>query len=93
MQETPSIAAVASTGDRVATLEAMRDKLAADMDAAPPTVTAQLAARLQAVLAELAEIAAPKKVSSLDELDARRAARLAAAGVAEAPRRQARQRR
>lgn len=88
-----SIQAVAATGDRVATLEAMRDKLAADMDVAPPTVTAQLAARLQAVLAELAEIAAPQKVSSLDELDKRRTAKLAAAGVAPTPQRASRQRR
>jgi hypothetical protein len=88
-----NIQAVAATGDRVATLEAMRDKLAADMDVAPPTVTAQLAARLQAVLAELAEIAAPRKASSLDELDDRRKARLSAAGVAEAPVRASRQRR
>jgi len=48
-----SITAAAATGDRQATLIAMRDKLAADMDEAPPAVVAQIAARLQSVLSEL----------------------------------------
>lgn len=48
-----TIASVAASGDRRATLEAMRDKLAADMDAAEPAVVAQIAGRLSAVLVEL----------------------------------------
>jgi len=88
-----TIAAVAATGNRVATLEAMRAKLAADMDEAPATVVAQIAARLQAVLAELDELATPTKASTLDDLEKRRADRLATAEPAAPPRRPTRQRR
>jgi hypothetical protein len=87
------IAAAALTGDRRATLEAMRDKLATDMDEAPPAVVAQIAGRLSAILVELDELGAAKKVSTLDELETKRADRLAAAGVPDAARRQTRQRR
>jgi hypothetical protein len=68
--------AEAVTKGRVAGLQAMRDKLARDMDEAPPQVVAQVAARLQAVLKELAEIDAPQEVSKLDDLSRRREARL-----------------
>lgn len=88
-----NIADVAATGDRRRTLEAMRDKLARDMDEAPPTVTAQLAGRLSAVMLELAELGDPRKVSTLDELANKRKDRLAEAGVPDAPRRPPRQRR
>lgn len=84
---------VAMTGDRLATLEAVRDRLAADLDAAPPTVSAQLAAQLTKVLAEIAELSGAQKVSVLDDLADRRKARLAEAGIPEPPRRQSRQRR
>ena len=87
-----AIADVALTGDRRATLEAMRDKLAADMDAAPPAVVAQIAGRLSAVLLELEEIGSSRTVSAVDELNAKRLDRLTKAGVPESPRRQARQR-
>ena len=87
------LADVAAAGDRLATLEALRDRLAADMDAAPPTVSAQLAAQIVKVLEAIAELAGGQKVSSLDELADRRKDRLAAAGVPEPPRRQSRQRR
>ncbi len=70
-----TIAEAAATDDRKATLIAMRDKLAQDMDDAPPAVVAQIAARLSAVLVELEELAAPEKVSPLDELDQRRQGR------------------
>lgn len=58
-------------------LEAMRDKLAADMDAAEPSYSAQLAARLQAVLSEIEAIrkAQPSKGSRIDELERKRAER------------------
>ena len=87
-----ALADVAATGDRIKTLEAMRDRLAADFDAAPPTVSAQLASQLSKVLAELAELGANTKVSTVDELDKKRADRLAAAGVPQSPQRQARKR-
>lgn len=87
------ISEAAQTGDRRATLEAIRDKLARDMDDAPPAVSAQLAGQLVKVLAELAELGDPKKVSALDELADKRKDRLAASGIPEPPRRQARQRR
>lgn len=73
---------------RVAGLEAMRDKLAADMDDASPQVVAQIAARLQAVLLELAELQEPEGVSAFDDLARRREARISAAdGAAPARRR------
>jgi hypothetical protein len=86
------IAEAASTGDRRKTLEAMRDKLAADMDIAPAAVVAQIAGRLSAILVELDELGAAKKVSTLDELEAKRADRFAAAGVPDAAARQVRKR-
>ena len=79
-----AIADVAATGDRRKTLEAMRDKLALDMDAAPPAVVAQIAGRLSAVMEELDSLGS-EKVSMLDELANRRQDRLTKAGVAEPP--------
>jgi hypothetical protein len=73
-----SITEAASTGDRRQTLLAMRDKLAKDMDEAPPSVVAQIAGRLSAILAEIDGLAGPGEVSSLDELDQRRQNRIAA---------------
>ena len=69
-------------------LEAMRDKLAADMDSAEPNVVAQIAARLQAVLTELESVrkAQPSKGSRIDELQRKRADR-AGAGVPTSQRR------
>ena len=86
------VADIAATGDRVKTLEAMRDRLAADFDAAPVTVSAQIASQLSKVLAELAELGANTKVSDVDDLAAKRHDRMSAAGVPQPPRRQARQR-
>jgi transposase len=84
------IADIAASGDRIKTLEAVRDKLATDLDVAPATVTAQLASQLSKVLAELAELGASTKVSALDELASKRTNRLAAAGIPDTPRRPAR---
>ena len=50
------------SGDRRRALVAMRDELAAHMSAAGPNVVAQIAARLQAVLTELAGM--PEEKSS-----------------------------
>jgi hypothetical protein len=63
-------------------LEAMRDKLAGDMELAEPAVVAQIAGRLQAVLKELAELEVPEAVSASDEIAARLARRRAAAASA-----------
>jgi hypothetical protein len=62
-------------------LEAMRDKLAADMELAEPAVVAQIAGRLQAVLKELADLEVPTEVSPSDELAARLARRRAEAAT------------
>lgn len=67
----------AATDDRRATLVAMRDKLARDMDDAPPAVVAQIAGRLAAVLEEIDGLPDGGKVSALDELDRRRQDRVA----------------
>lgn len=64
-------------------LEAMRDLLAMHMEDSPPTVVAQIAARLQAVAKELAEMESPKETSTSDDLAKRREARRSA--VAETP--------
>lgn len=69
----------AATNDRRVTLIAMRDKLAADMDEAPPAVVAQIAGRLAAVLEEIDGLPDTEKVSPLDELDRRRQNRITAA--------------
>jgi hypothetical protein len=73
-----SIVVEARKGYR-AGLEAMRDKLAADMDAALPAVVAQIAGRLQDVLKELAELSRGEEVTLTDVLAERRAARVTAA--------------
>jgi hypothetical protein len=69
---TDSISAAAATNDRRATLIAMRDKLAKDMDEAPPAVVAQIAGRLAAVLEDIDGLPDAQKVSPLDELNRRR---------------------
>jgi hypothetical protein len=66
------IAAAASTNDRRRTLIAMRDKLAADMDAAPPAVVAQIAGRLAAILADIDALPVTGELDEYDELELRR---------------------
>ena len=88
-----SITAAAATGDRQATLIAMRDKLAADMDEAPPAVVAQIAARLQSVLSELDGLAVPGERDLADELKQRRLDRIAATTSAASAKRKTRERR
>ena len=92
MPRSETISDAAKSGDRRRTLEAMRDKLADDMDAAPPAVVAQIAGRLAAILAEL-EGMATGKVSTLDELASRRTDRLAEAKASKPAGGQVRQRR
>ena len=88
-----SIADAAATGDRRLALEAMRGKLAADMDVAPPAVVAQIAGRLAAILQELDGLPTQGKVSTLDELERRRVDRLAKAVKSPSAKRPTRQRR
>lgn len=57
-----SILEAAQSGDRRKALEASRDALAAAMDSAEPSVIAQLAGQLRAVLKEIAEM--PEVVAS-----------------------------
>jgi hypothetical protein len=61
----------------LAGLEAMRDKLAEAMDLAEPAVVAQVAGRLQAVLAEIEAVkkSEPSRGGGLDDLERKRAAR------------------
>jgi Na+(H+)/acetate symporter ActP len=88
-----TIAAAASTGDRRAALEAMRDKLARDMDDAPPAVVAQIAGRLAAILAEIDGLAVTGERDLADELKQRRLNRIAATKSAASAERSSKQRR
>jgi hypothetical protein len=86
------VTSAATSGDRRATLVAMRDKLARDMDAAPPAVVAQIAGRLSAILAEL-EQSVVGKVTSVDQLAKLREDRLAKADQRPPAKRQTRKQR
>jgi hypothetical protein len=76
-----SVERACASGDQRAALEAMRAKLATAMDEAPPAVVAQVAARLQAVLAELAGLPVEDAGSVSDDLAERRAGRRAKAAM------------
>lgn len=68
------LAAVAATGDTGATLRALRDRLARQIDATDSARdVAQLGALLDKVLERLAALPAERKGTPLDELSARRA--------------------
>jgi hypothetical protein len=69
----------AASGNRIAALEALRDKLAQELDGCESSRdVAALAARLQSVLSELDTIAPPVDAETpLDVLRARRAERRA----------------
>lgn len=72
---------VVKGGDRRATLEALRDVLAAAIDAGPePRDLASLVLRLEKVVAELDSLPVDGKGSLGDALAARRKAKQAAAG-------------
>ena len=74
---TPNVVAAAS-GDRRLALEALRDTLAAVLDACDPNMAAQVAGQYRAALKELAELGpAVAEESPLDRLAAARAARRA----------------
>jgi hypothetical protein len=65
------------SGDHRASLEALRDQLAEGMALAEPNVIPQYAARLQAVLSELAGMPTVER-TAVDDLVERRKARRAA---------------
>jgi hypothetical protein len=77
-----------ASGDHRLALVALRDSLAQAMLEADANVKPQVAARLQAVLSELAGLADPEKGSAVDELFARREKR--GAEPVERPRRRSR---
>lgn len=74
------VAEAAATGDQRATLEAIRDQLAHQIDRAVPAATPALARQLRMTLRDLAELPAEHgKGSKTDEVKARRDARRARA--------------
>jgi len=74
-----SLAEVVKTGTYREQLEALRDKLAADMDGVDSKVVAQVASQLRAVLKDIAALPDSKKVTAADDLRNRREARRAQA--------------
>jgi len=87
MASTIDFTSEVGSGDERRALEAMRHLLAERMLVADSNVVAQVAARLQAVVARLAEldlIELSGEVSASDEIAGKRAARRAAAQVGEA---------
>ena len=71
----------AKSGDHRRLLEAMRDRLAADMENCSPMVVAQIAGRLQDVARELDSIPHSTEESKSDELATARANRRAKASA------------
>jgi len=74
----PNFTETLRSGDHRASLEALRDLLAEQMGMADPNVVPQYAARLQAVLAELAALPTLER-TEVDDLVERRKARRAEA--------------
>lgn len=72
------------SGDRRASLEAIRDQLAATLAEADAQQVASLAKELRAVITELDSMPRTREGSKSDELAAKRATRRAAAGRAKA---------
>lgn len=65
------------SGDRREALEAVRDKIAAELQEASGMVAASLAKELRATMAELESLPGGREVSAVDDLSARRTARRA----------------
>jgi hypothetical protein len=72
------------SGDHRRALTALRDILADHLVVAEPNVSAQIAARLQAVLSELDGLAPNEQASASDDIARRREARRAAAKMGQA---------
>jgi len=79
-----SVADDLKSGDHRLALLALRDVLADHLVIAEPSVSAQIAARLQAVLSELAALKAPDERSASDDIARKRDARRAAAKMGQA---------
>lgn len=78
----PSMLSAAQTGDIRIALERLRDELAVAIDFGPPGAVAQTAAQLRGTLADLEALGKDSgEVSKLDELTARREARLSTSDV------------
>jgi hypothetical protein len=73
--QTVPLTEVLRAGDHRASLEALRDELARGMEDASPNVKPQYAARIQAVLAELAELPNAEPTQVDDLVDRRKARR------------------
>jgi hypothetical protein len=73
------ISDAAESGDRRATLEAIRDKLSAELSKEVGRATAPIAKELVAVLRELDGIATAERKTTVDDLANRRATRRASA--------------
>lgn len=81
-----SLTEAVASGDRVAALEAIRDRLAAELDAVEGRDAATVAKELRAVLDALnASEGGKGKESSSDDLAARRETKRAAAGLQPPP--------
>lgn len=72
---------VVASGDRVASLRAIRDNLAANIEAAAPQYVAGLSKQLAEVMRELESIAPPNQKSALDEIAGQRDKRRARTSV------------
>jgi hypothetical protein len=73
----PELADASASDDRLATLRALRDLLARELEdpATPPAAKAAMARQVVLILAEIAELAPPEqKGTALDELASRRRA-------------------
>ena len=70
----------ACSDNELTTLRAMRDKLAADMDAAEPGVVAQIAGRLEAILKRITELGGAQEATLDDVLAERRKLRAVGSG-------------
>ncbi|WP_435111886.1 hypothetical protein [Nocardiopsis synnemataformans] len=80
-----SLSEIVTQGDRRRSLEALRDRIGAALDAAEPNEVAPLSRQLMMVLREIDELPDADRRDSVDDLAARRAARRADAARAREP--------
>ncbi len=73
------VTGAAASGDRRRALEAVRDKVAAELAEASGPVVAILSKELRATMAELESLPGGREASAVDDLSQRRAARRAEA--------------
>ncbi|KJS60662.1 hypothetical protein VM95_19790 [Streptomyces rubellomurinus] len=80
-----SVYSAAASGDRRAALEAVRDKLAQELEGLEGPAVAVVSKELRATIAELESIPGGREVSAVDDLSKRRAARRADAQGGDVP--------